>query len=419
MATKKVGVYRSYYGPVPVDDAGQPLPQSEWPRKRAHSWVVRWFGEDGNRYSKSFEARKEADRFAESKQAEVREGKGEPPDDIILKTFIKLHRQVMKGQVAHETLNDQVRALTMLMDHVGSDILLRKITARQAEEFVAERLAAVKVATVNKDIRTLKRVFNLAIEPRGYLRPGQNPFARIKQRKQATKPVRYVRREEFQAVTAAAPNLWWKGLLSVAYTTGARIEEIVNLTWADVDFETGRIRIVSKEADADLSNWEPKDHEGRVLPIPPQVEEMLVDLQVEAVSGCPYVFVEPFRWEYIQRARAEGRWDEDGQLMNNLIRRLNTLRRRAKVAKFTYHDLRRTCITNWARHLPIHVVRQLAGHSDIRTTQKYYLSVQDDDLGRARQVQAQILGADLTDQEMTNSARKGHLAGQKLKGPEA
>ncbi|MFC1737588.1 hypothetical protein ACFL1G_00880 [Planctomycetota bacterium] len=39
-------------------------------------------------------------------------------------------------------------------------------------------------------------------------------------------------------------------------------------------------------------------------------------------------------------------------------------------------DFRRSCITNWVRELPIHVVQKLAGHSDIKTTRLYYLSVE-------------------------------------------
>ena len=54
--------------------------------------------------------------------------------------------------------------------------------------------------------------------------------------------------------------------------------------------------------------------------------------------------------------------------------------------------MRRSCITNWAGQLPIHVVQQLAGHSDIRTTQKYYLLVQPQDLEMARAIQASLLG---------------------------
>ncbi len=96
MATMKVGIYRSYYGPVPLDPSGQPLPRIEWPKKRSHSWVVRWFGTDQNRYSKSFDNRKEAERFAEAKQSEVREGKSDPPEDISMGDFAKEHARLMQ-----------------------------------------------------------------------------------------------------------------------------------------------------------------------------------------------------------------------------------------------------------------------------------------------------------------------------------
>ena len=79
MATTKVGVYRKYHGRIPKDSSGRPLPKEEWPRKRAHSWVVRWFGLDGWRYSRSFKTRKEAELFAEQQQSKVREGRATHP----------------------------------------------------------------------------------------------------------------------------------------------------------------------------------------------------------------------------------------------------------------------------------------------------------------------------------------------------
>jgi len=285
---------------------------------------------------------------------------------------------------------------------------------------VAARLASGRrVATVNKEVRTLKAIFNLAIHPRGYLRPGQNAFAQIRQRKQCPKPIRYVTPQEFRRLLSATPTLWWRAFLSVAYTTGARLNEMLHLTWADVDFEESRIRIVSKKADADLHEWEPKDHEGRVLPVPTEVMKLLVDLQAEAAEGCPYVFVPSWRWEYIRRARAAGQWDDSRSLLNNLRRRLATLRKSAGLAKFTYHDLRRSCITNWAKHLPIHVVQKLAGHSDIKTTQEHYLSVQEDDLEKARRVQSEILEADPTDPKLTHSGEKRPLPARAKSRPDS
>jgi len=190
--------------------------------------------------------------------------------------------------------------------------------------------------------------------------PEQNPFVRIKQRKQSAKSVRYITPHEFRRLLAAASTLWWKAFLSVAYTTAARESEIVNLAWADVDFEQNRIRITGKQAGASFSDWEPKDHEGRILPAPAGVLQLLADPQLEAPEDRPYVFVPIWRWRYIQKARKSGRWDEDRALRNNLNRGLTTLQKKSDLAKFSCHDLRRSCITNWAKHLPAHVVRKLA-----------------------------------------------------------
>ena len=400
--TTKVGIYRSYFGPVPTDRSGKPLPKDEWPKKRPHSWVTRWFGTDGQRYSRSFKTRKEADRFYESKQQEVRVGQADPPPAISVKAFAAEHEKVMIGQVARTSLADQMRALAFLIDHVGEETPLQRIKPRDAETFVAARLGSgAAIGTVNKDIRTLKRIFTLAISPRGYLQ--QNPFVSIKQRKQSSKPIRYVTPQEFRDMLKAAPTLWWKAFLGVAYTIGARTGELLHLTWADIDFEQGRIRIVRKETDSDHLHWEPKDHEGRLLPCPPEAMQLLASLRDDAPEGCPYVFVPPWRWEHVRRARENGSWKESQPPLNNLNRRLNTLRKNAGVSKMTYHDLRRSCITNWARVLPMHVVQKLAGHSDIKTTQQYYLAVQEDDLSKARLFQAQIMRLGLTDQKLTKS----------------
>jgi integrase len=76
---------------------------------------------------------------------------------------------------------------------------------------------------------------------------------------------------------------------------------------------------------------------------------------------------------------------------NNLRENFHRVRQRAKVSKCTLHDLRRSAITNWASRLPIQVVQQLAGHSDISTTRKYYLTVRSEDKVSANKVVNSIL----------------------------
>jgi integrase len=64
----------------------------------------------------------------------------------------------------------------------------------------------------------------------------------------------------------------------------------------------------------------------------------------------------------------------------------NEIRTKAGIKKGTFHDLRRTAITNWFyAGLEITEVMRLAGHSKYETCLSYYLSVKDDLVDRARQ----------------------------------
>jgi integrase len=160
----------------------------------------------------------------------------------------------MAGQVAYATLYEQTRALRFFENFIGGSIALTSIKPKQAEAFIAHRLASgIAIATVNKDISTLRRVFNLAIEPRGYLADGQNPFSKIKQRKKATKPIRYVSLKEYRSLQEAMDSIWWQALISVAYGSGLRKSEMLNLTWSDIDFDKNLIYIRSAELKSRLN----------------------------------------------------------------------------------------------------------------------------------------------------------------------
>ncbi len=63
----------------------------------------------------------------------------------------------------------------------------------------------------------------------------------------------------------------------------------------------------------------------------------------------------------------------------------NEIRTKAGIKKGTFHDLRRTAITNWFYEgLKITEVMKLAGHSKYDTTLRYYLAVKDDLVNKAR-----------------------------------
>jgi len=392
MAVEKVGIYRKWLEPVPKGKNGKSIPKSQWVKKRRHRWIVRWYGTNSKKYGKVFKIRKEAEKYALELQAQVNLGRADKPRKVTMHEFIGEHEKVMKGQVAYATLKDQLRALRFFEKSIGESFLLSKIKPRHAEAFIAQRLSTVpSVATVNKDIRTLKRIFNLAIEPRGYLAEGQNPFAKIKERKTTENEIRYVKVEEYHKLVRATEKIWWNALFSLAYGSGLRRNEILHLTWADIDFENQRIKVNAKKGTEATLEWEPKNRKNRVVPMSDESSQLLVNIQAQAIEGHPYVFVSPKRLERIKERRKIGKWNTRSELVNNLTRDFNVIRRRARVAECTIHDLRRSAITNWAQSLPIQVVQTLAGHSNIATTKKYYLAVRSEDMASANQLLNSIL----------------------------
>lgn len=62
---------------------------------------------------------------------------------------------------------------------------------------------------------------------------------------------------------------------------------------------------------------------------------------------------------------------------------LNRLADLLEQPKCSMHDLRRSFCTNLSRAIPMHVVQELAGHSDIRTTRRFYVQVEPELMQRA------------------------------------
>ena len=64
----------------------------------------------------------------------------------------------------------------------------------------------------------------------------------------------------------------------------------------------------------------------------------------------------------------------------------------AGIDEGTFHDLRRTCITNWFAHgLTEYEVMILAGHASFETTRRFYMAVSKDIIERARKASAKDL----------------------------
>jgi len=180
-----------------------------------------------------------------------------------------------------------------------------------------------------------------------------------------------------------AKNLWWRGFLSIAYGSGLRRNEILHLTWNDIDFENQLIKVTAKKLSKKILEWDPKGRRNRIVPLSDENCQLLADLHAQAKEHYPYIFISPQQLKRIQERQKIGDWDTRSQVINNLDRNFRLLRSKVGIEECVIHDLRRSAITNWAKKLPIKVVQELADHSDISTTRKYYLAIRSEDLASA------------------------------------
>ena len=120
----------------------------------------------------------------------------------------------------------------------------------------------------------------------------------------------------------------------------------------------------------------------RVVPLPDQAVSILAELQVAAADGQEYVFV-----------NGKGPAKRDRVKRHNVWRDSQTIRAKAGIARCSFHDPRKSYCTNLAATVPLHVVQELAGHADIRTTRKHYLKVRDEQIESARRALEDVMRA--------------------------
>jgi integrase len=143
--------------------------------------------------------------------------------------------------------------LASLTAYLGSDRQVKDISVPDIEGFKLHRKKEVSGATVNRELRLLKHVFNLAIDWDLYL--GPNPVMKVKFFQELNIGFRTLSEEEERKLLAnATPYI--QDIIIFDLNTGLRIGEVLSLRWENVDMEKGL-----------LSIFVHKTHKTRTLPM--------------------------------------------------------------------------------------------------------------------------------------------------------
>ena len=390
---------------------------------RVQYWTLRWYGSDGRRYSESIGTvgeltKNAAESRRREKEAQFNAGQvsRDKPKDITLAAFITFDLDATRHDLKRNSLEGIRHAGSHAVGALGGEKKIASITqadiGRIKTHIIDKR--GCSPATLAKTLRTLKAMFNRAIDY-GFLR--DNPFARVRMPKTQSKAKRIFSADEIAAMMEACPTLWWRTFIALAATSGLRKGELANLMWRDVDFESGSVCVSAKRkgvftvkgrGEFPVLEWSAKSYDERVVPLPARTLSLLASLQAES-DGSAYVFLTLERLATIAAEMKAGPLGANYEALNNLAVRFQTIQRRARrvLAKRRgievealawptgcLHDLRRTYGTHMSRVVPMHVLKEYMGHSDIKTTQAFYLASEGEDATRARNALDTFLNPD-------------------------
>lgn len=261
-----------------------------------------------------------------------------------------------------------------------------EVTTAQVEALlVAHAREGVGMRSVNKHRQVLCAIFNFGLRPEQRDRWGltHNPAAQAAKRREDGPPrLEVFTVEQIEALARAAESGNWRGprdyttsegeliraeedaqlaeLLRVAAYTGLRRGELVALRWRDVHWSE-RVLVVERALSGDIEGTT-KGRRVRYVPLGDQALGALdrVSRRMNFTSSDDYVFA----------GVAGDRLDPSA-----IRRRYVAARDAAGLPKLRFHDLRHTAGTLLTRVLDPVTVRDVLGHADLKTTERYLHAV--------------------------------------------
>ena len=342
-------------------------------QKRKHGektpWSVGWFDPDGKKRSKRIGSKSMAEKYRRRIEGELVAGTYQSASRKTWAEFrAEYQAKILPG------LKPKTRGVVLAtldhFDRIARPGKVRTIKTAMIDDYVAKRRndrgkkpgSTVSPATINRELRHLKAVVNVAHEY-GYL-PAVPKFRMVKELKRIP---RYVSPEHFAAIYKAcdtakmprnlscAPAEWWRALFVFSYMTGWRIGEPLSLRREDLDLDAGTA--ITRAADN-------KGGRDDIVPLHAVVVEHLRAIQ----SFEPVVFP----WYHHERTL----WSEFARIQEAAGIHLDcpdadTHDCTPACHLYGFHDFRRAFATVNAETLSGDALQTLMRHKSYTTTQRY------------------------------------------------
>lgn len=233
----------------------------------------------------------------------------------------------------------------MLRNNLKTDVRIIDLRRAIIERFLFSVFSKSKYAA-HLYFRTLKAAMNKAIVW-GYL--AENPFKGIKLPKIATKHPVFITEKELKLITKNIREQNIKNIVAVAFYTGMRLSEILNLRYKAVNLSSGIIKVQNND------HFTTKNKHKRSIPIHNNLHSILINNEKAKMQR--YVF------------------SKNGVLYNaDFVSKIfkKAVHDAGPPDEIHFHSLRHNFASNLVmKGVSLYVVKELLGHESITTTQIY------------------------------------------------
>lgn len=199
--------------------------------------------------------------------------------------------------------------------------------------------------------RTLAAAFSKAVEW-NYL--SENPLKKIKPAKIPKKLPVFITESELGSILQHTAKPDMKDFFTLAFHTGLRLSELLNLEWQAVNFAERIIKVSNTET------FTTKSKKERIVPLNQTALEMLTKRQPKILSLD--------KKNYVFQKYSGVRYERD--FVSKHFKK--AVRAAGLNEGLHFHSLRHSTASNMVRRgVPIAVVKEVLGHSDIKTTMVY------------------------------------------------
>ena len=300
---------------------------------------------EGKRFNASTgcEYKSRAQIVLRKKMVEVLDGKYRPNRNKQFIRFSQLAQEFLEWSFNHRkgTYERDIQIVGHLKSFFGKSVI-ENITPKEVHQYMTMRKQMVSGSTVNREVQTLRRMFNLALR---WDLAESNPAKaeNVSYFPEPPKTHRWVRPNEINLLVRQCDGRLehLSGIILVAVHTGMRKGELFGLKWKYVDLEFNQFTI--KHA---------KHHRNRYIPL----NEDVIDVLKNGI---------PKRGEHVFS-------HSNGLPLSRVDKSLATAVKRAGIQKCTLHDFRATWATELlASGVDIETVRKLGGWRDYTTILRY------------------------------------------------